>query len=235
MKYANKLTEDLKENMLEYKGYYTIVRYNAETGVLRGIIEGINDFVNFQTDSLSEVKSEFYQAVDRYLEFCKKIGKEPEIPNSQIKTNSNINNSDEFVKEQLKFYPNANKKVIRFCADFLYHNNKFQNEHSEEDAELIRLQFHSGYCYYFAHMLKLAFRRGEVVWCAPFGHFAWQDTDGQVYDIEGVSTTEAEYFIPEYYLGDAILDFLHVEGESYNASKKDIQHIINNYLKNKEK
>lgn len=68
----------MKENMLEYKGYHTIVRYNAETGVLRGVIEGINDFVDFQTDSLSEVKSEFYQAVDDYLEFCAEVGKEPE-------------------------------------------------------------------------------------------------------------------------------------------------------------
>ena len=68
----------MKENMLEYKGYHTIVRYNAETGVLRGVIEGINDFVDFQTDNLSEVKNEFYRAVDDYLEFCAEVGKEPE-------------------------------------------------------------------------------------------------------------------------------------------------------------
>lgn len=68
----------MRENMLEYKGYHTIVRYNAETGVLRGVIEGINDFVDFQTDTLSEVRSEFYRAVDDYLEFCEEVGKEPE-------------------------------------------------------------------------------------------------------------------------------------------------------------
>lgn len=68
----------MKENMLEYKGYHTIVRYNAETGVLRGVIEGINDFVDFQTDDLNEVKNEFYRAVDDYLEFCAEVGKEPE-------------------------------------------------------------------------------------------------------------------------------------------------------------
>lgn len=68
----------MKENMLEYKGYHTIVRYNAETGVLRGVIEGINDFVDFQTYDLNEVKNEFYRAVDDYLEFCAEVGKEPE-------------------------------------------------------------------------------------------------------------------------------------------------------------
>ena len=68
----------MKENVLEYKGYHTSVRYNAETGVLRGIIEGINDYVDFQTDDLKEVKNEFYRAVDDYLVFCAEVGKEPE-------------------------------------------------------------------------------------------------------------------------------------------------------------
>ncbi len=31
----------MKESMLEYKGYHTVVRYNATDGTLRGIIEGI--------------------------------------------------------------------------------------------------------------------------------------------------------------------------------------------------
>lgn len=31
----------MKESMLEYKGYHTVVRYNAADGTLRGIIEGI--------------------------------------------------------------------------------------------------------------------------------------------------------------------------------------------------
>ena len=37
----------MKESMLEYKGYHTVVRYNATDGTLRGIIEGINDYVDF--------------------------------------------------------------------------------------------------------------------------------------------------------------------------------------------
>ena len=74
----------MKENMLEYKGYHTIVRYNAETGVLRGVIEGINDFVDFQTYDLNEVKNEFYRAVDDYLVFCEEVGKEPEKEQSPV-------------------------------------------------------------------------------------------------------------------------------------------------------
>ena len=53
--------------MLEYKGYHTVVRYNATDGTLRGIIEGINDYVDFQTTCIADVEKEFHCAVDDYL------------------------------------------------------------------------------------------------------------------------------------------------------------------------
>ena len=68
----------MKESMLEYKGYHTVVRYYAEDGVLRGIIEGINDYVDFQTTNIADVEKEFRIAVDDYLVFCEEVGKEPE-------------------------------------------------------------------------------------------------------------------------------------------------------------
>lgn len=36
----------MKEDMLEYKGYHTVVKYCVGDGTLRGIIEGINDYVD---------------------------------------------------------------------------------------------------------------------------------------------------------------------------------------------
>lgn len=68
----------MKENMLEYKGYHTLVHYCAEDGVLRGVIEGINDYVDFQTSNIADVEKEFHCAVDDYLIFCSEVGKEPE-------------------------------------------------------------------------------------------------------------------------------------------------------------
>lgn len=68
----------MKDSMLEYKGYHTIVRYCAEDGVLRGIIEDINDYVDFQTTNTADVEKEFHCAVDDYLVFCAEVGKEPE-------------------------------------------------------------------------------------------------------------------------------------------------------------
>ncbi len=66
------------KNILEYKGYYAKVEYSSEDKVLFGKIEGINDLVNFESESTEGIEREFQDAVDDYLEFCKDVGKEPD-------------------------------------------------------------------------------------------------------------------------------------------------------------
>ena len=64
-------------NVLEYKGYYTVIKIDFERHQLYGKIEGISDLVNFMSDTLSGIEKEFHSAVDDYLEFCDEVGKEP--------------------------------------------------------------------------------------------------------------------------------------------------------------
>ena len=119
-------------------------------------------------------------------------------------------------------------EVLRFITRF------YSNVGSNSDnQEILRQQFRGGYCYYFAHMLKLAFSRGEVCWCAPFGHFCWVDTDRKPYDCEGYYYGEADYLIPEHYLGEALNDFLHTD-KVFNASEEDINNIIKKYLESEK-
>ncbi len=68
----------MKKNILEYKGYHTIIEFDAEKLVLRGKIEGINDFINFESNNIKTIEMEFHTAVDDYLEFCQTVGKEPD-------------------------------------------------------------------------------------------------------------------------------------------------------------
>ncbi|MDE6748004.1 MAG: type II toxin-antitoxin system HicB family antitoxin [Lachnospiraceae bacterium] len=68
----------IKKNILEYKGYHTTIEFDSETYTLRGKIEGINDFVNFESNDPKAIEEEFHTAVDDYLEFCKEVGKEPD-------------------------------------------------------------------------------------------------------------------------------------------------------------
>lgn len=47
-----------------------------------GRIAGISDVIGFHGDSVAELKKAFHEAVDHYLETCRKIGKEPQRPSS---------------------------------------------------------------------------------------------------------------------------------------------------------
>lgn len=63
---------------MEYKGYHTKIEFDAESKTLRGKIEGINDYIDFEASDILNIKLEFHAAVDDYLEFCKEVGKDPE-------------------------------------------------------------------------------------------------------------------------------------------------------------
>lgn len=90
-----------KKSILEYKGYHTIIEFDTEAFVLRGKIEGINDFIDFESDSPKMIEQEFHAAVDDYLEFCQEVGKEPD---KEYKGTFNI-----------RIHPDLHKKVALFA------------------------------------------------------------------------------------------------------------------------
>lgn len=127
--------------------------------------------------------------------------------------------------QTLKKVPDANLKVLEFITDMTCHKAA-----SADAYAVIRNTFHTGYCYYFAHMLKIAFKRGEVCWAAPFGHFVWVDTNGIAYDVDGVNFGDQMYNIPESYLCEMVKGFTHIPGEeSSDMSKTDIIRIIRKF------
>lgn len=117
----------------------------------------------------------------------------------------------------------GSKDVLFFIKQFLAHNNSVDSE------TILKDQFNTGYCYYFAVILKAAFNRGEVCWCAPYGHICWVDDDGTPYDIYGICISEADHFIPVSYLGECLTDFLHID-KVHCSTEEEIQVIINRYL-----
>lgn len=125
-----------------------------------------------------------------------------------------------FIDENMKFFPNANKNVLQFIADFLYHG--VPDLSLEDSAESIRSTFRAGYCYYFAIILKEAFGRGHICWAAPFSHIVWVDINGVPYDIEGVNCSECDYYIPIEYLGDSISSFKHIPGIKESVEEANV-------------
>lgn len=121
----------------------------------------------------------------------------------------------------------GSEDVLFFIKQFLAHNNNVESE------TVLKDQFNAGYCYYFAVILKAAFNRGEVCWCAPYSHMCWLDDDGTPYDIYGICISEADHFIPVSYLGECLKDFLHIN-DPHCSTEEEIQDIINRYLNDKK-
>ena len=65
-------------NLLEYKGYNGTVEYSAEDGVLFGKVIGIKSLISYEGQSISELKNDFEDAIEDYLELCKEKGIVPE-------------------------------------------------------------------------------------------------------------------------------------------------------------
>ena len=135
--------------------------------------------------------------------------------------------------ERIKIqHPKADETVLRFIFDFLNLQTpmySITNPTTTDPADILYNQFATGYCYYFAHMLKIAFQRGEICWAAPLGHIVWMDTNNVAYDISGCNDSECQYYIPTSMLGDMIKDFTHVPGDEYNASEQEIASVIVTY------
>ena len=67
-----------KDDLLRYKGYSAKPEYSAADRVFYGTVLGIDDLVDFQSESAKDLEDEFHRAVDNYLTFCAEIGKSPQ-------------------------------------------------------------------------------------------------------------------------------------------------------------
>ena len=63
------------KNTLKYKGFIGSVSFEDEDNILFGKIEGINDLIMFEGESVTEIKQMFREAVDEYIESCKHFNK----------------------------------------------------------------------------------------------------------------------------------------------------------------
>lgn len=65
-------------NTLKYKGYIGSVAYSEPDKVFFGKLEGIDDLVNYEGESVMELTEAFHEAVDDYLIFCEEHNCKPE-------------------------------------------------------------------------------------------------------------------------------------------------------------
>ena len=69
-------------NYLEYKGYYGTVEYSDEYDILYGKLIGLkNSTILYEGRSLKELKKDFKDSVDQYIDLFEGAENEPEKPN----------------------------------------------------------------------------------------------------------------------------------------------------------
>lgn len=64
--------------VMTYRGYDGLIRYSEEDRLFFGVVQGVSDKITFEGESVDELEKDFHEAVDDYLAFCRKIGKEPD-------------------------------------------------------------------------------------------------------------------------------------------------------------
>jgi len=63
------------KDVLRYKDFIGSVHFSAEDECFFGKIEGIDDLVTFEGRDVGDLKRSFREAVDDYIDLCRKAGK----------------------------------------------------------------------------------------------------------------------------------------------------------------
>lgn len=76
------------KNIMKYKGYWAEIKYSDEDECFCGSIEGLkNTLITFEGNTVKELKDDFKDAIDFYLEDCEANN---EIPEKQCKGSLNV-------------------------------------------------------------------------------------------------------------------------------------------------
>ncbi len=66
--------------MMEYKGYIGHVEFDDDAEIFHGEVINTRDVITFQGKTVEEIKQAFRDSVEDYLEYCTKLGQQPEKP-----------------------------------------------------------------------------------------------------------------------------------------------------------
>lgn len=109
------------KNIMKYKDFYASIHYEDETSTFWGKIEGIEDIISFEADSVEGLKKEFEEVVEEYMEDCKKMNKDP---HKQYKGSFNV-----------RIEPNLHQKAVQFSKAFNMSLNQFVEKAIREQIQ----------------------------------------------------------------------------------------------------
>lgn len=102
--------------LIEYRGYYGSVHFDADDLIFHGKIEFIRALVSYEATNAIELKQAFEEAIDDYLDTCQRNGIEPEKP---FKGSFNIRVKPELHRRLAIAANNRDIKLNSFIAETL--------------------------------------------------------------------------------------------------------------------
>ena len=119
------------KNTIEYRGYIGSVQFVEKDKLLYGKILGIKSLISFEGASVEDLITDFHNAVDGYLDYCKEEGIRPEKP---FKGCFNVRISPEKHKKLALLALERNQtlnSIIEEAIDTFLENRRESSSHPE--------------------------------------------------------------------------------------------------------
>lgn len=118
----------MKTNYLTYKGFYGSISFDQEEKIFFGKVEFIRDLVNYEAKDADNLVSSFEEAVEDYLNSCRKANKTPDKP---FKGSFNVRIGQE-LHEKLGLYAFQHKdslnNIVKHALDkFIASNSQLKS------------------------------------------------------------------------------------------------------------
>lgn len=102
------------DNTLEYKGYVGTIEYSEPDEVFHGRVLGIRSMLTYEGETPKELKADFHDMIDDYLETCREEGTPIEIP---YKGGFNVRLGQELHREAAIYSLNHNQSLNSFVVE----------------------------------------------------------------------------------------------------------------------
>jgi predicted HicB family RNase H-like nuclease len=68
---------------MKYNGYIGQFTFDEKLELFQGKVSNIKDLITFQGKSMETLRDDFKDAINEYVAWCKKAGKDPEKPSQK--------------------------------------------------------------------------------------------------------------------------------------------------------
>lgn len=106
----------IKQQFFTYKGYTGSIEFSLEDDVLFGHVQGIKSLISYEGETLADLKKDFEETIDFYLETCKDDNEEPEKP---FKGSLNIRIPNELHEKLAQYALSERVSLNREISDIL--------------------------------------------------------------------------------------------------------------------